>query len=270
MLCLMEQNHQPRAEHVEHHQIGMCCCDAVALLAIGSGIPGGKTDPLAEFDTRRPGVSPVSQSGSNGWLTGDGRIGRSSSEGEDDCKHSEHTLTIGEVWMFGNDQIPNASYPTPGQGLVLDSNGSLHQAVRQKTQGYEFSYTEFTGNVAITANAAATAQTVVTAPELVFDGVTAILIEFFANTAGTPLGAGAYMLGDIWDGSTDLGIVVQLVTPAAGSMQAPVLVRRRLTPTAGPHTFSIRGWVSAPTGTFYAGTGGAGAYLPGYIRITKV
>jgi hypothetical protein len=135
--------------------------------------------------------------------------------------------------------------------------------------GSEVSYTEFTANVAITANSAATAQAVVTAPSITFDGVTSVVIEFFANTAGTPVTAGNYMLADLWDGSTDLGVIVQLVTPAALSMQGPVLVRRKITPAAGAHTFSIKGWVSAPTGTFYAGTGGPGAYLPGYIRITK-
>lgn len=147
----------------------------------------------------------------------------------------------------------------PGSGNVITSAGA--GAVAAKPPGYEFAYAEFTANVNVTATTEATANTVVTAGAVTFDGATPVVIEFVSIDAGR----GTSNL-DLWlfDGSTSLGLWD--FTQAAHGF---VSLRRRLTPSAAAHTYSVRASVDAGTGVVSAGAGGAGVSLPGYVRITK-
>jgi len=136
--------------------------------------------------------------------------------------------------------------------------------------GYEFDHTQFTSNVNITATTEATANTVVTASAVTYDGSTPILLEFSCPNAQPDAGAiGRTLLLWLYDGSSSVGAITGLVTPAASSMLVPVQRSIRITPSAGAHTYSIRGSVNAGTGTVQAGAGGAGVYYPGYIRQTR-
>jgi hypothetical protein len=137
--------------------------------------------------------------------------------------------------------------------------------------GHELAYVEFNANVTVTATTAAGANTVVSAGSVVFDG-TPVWVEFFAIAAQLPATAGAAMAIDLWNDSTDLGILGDITTPAAVASGPSVLLRRKVTPTAAAHTFSVRAWMAAGgaiTGTVVAGGGGASVALPGFIRITK-
>jgi hypothetical protein len=132
--------------------------------------------------------------------------------------------------------------------------------------GYEYAYTEFTSTVSVTATTEAGATTIVTAPAVTLDGSTIVMVEFFSPAVAPAAGAGNFVQMVLFDG-TSIGIA-GTVSPSSGSI--PVVIRRRLTPSAGAHTYSMRGYVNAGTATAVGGIGGGGAALPGFIRVTKV
>lgn len=133
--------------------------------------------------------------------------------------------------------------------------------------GSELSYIELTSNVNVTATTEATANTVVTAAAVTFDGATSIIVEFYAPYLSPGTNALSLVL---YDGANSIGRValVQPVGPpkyfSGGS------VKRKLTPSAAAHTYSIRGYVDAGTGVVAGGAGGIGVDMPAFIRITKV
>jgi len=160
----------------------------------------------------------------------------------------------------------------------LDSNTVLWLCVtagspgtwQAKNVGEELAYTQITATVTITATTAAAAQLVINSGTRNYDG-TPIMIEFFSEYIEVP--SGQWVVGELWDGSTDLSQHWE-VGPggASGSMgSAGVLARRRLTPTAGSHNYQMRGWLTgAGTGKVDAGLGtSSGTNAPAYMRITR-
>lgn len=158
--------------------------------------------------------------------------------------------------------------PTPGQGIALAPDRQLPLAIRQLLPGYVFAYNEYQSNVSVTATSEGTANTVITAPasgSLTFDGATLIWVEFFCIAAVTSAVSLRFAL---FQDGTSLGTLGE-VTIGSGN-DDPIYLKRRFTPTAGAHTFSVRGYnTSAGTATLAAGIGGAGTNLPGYIMISK-
>lgn len=147
----------------------------------------------------------------------------------------------------------------------LLTKGSLDQYLFERAQ---VDYVEVTSNQTTTATTAATATAIVTGSAVTYDGATPIWVEFYAGQAYHSV-ANGIVVADLWDGSTDLGIIALGVSPVVGN--GPTLNgRRKLTPSAASHTYSIRAWVTAAgTGNFLAAAGGAGAMMPMYLRISK-
>lgn len=142
--------------------------------------------------------------------------------------------------------------------------------VQATASGSELDYVEFTSPVTPTNTVEASADTVVTAGAVTFDGSTIAIIEFFALNARPAFDAAGRSI-TFWlfqDGSS-IGSIGFISTPAASANNVPVHISRRMTPSAGSHTYSIRCTVNAGTGLVSASTGGAGAALPGFIRITR-
>lgn len=133
----------------------------------------------------------------------------------------------------------------------------------------ELSYTQITAPVTVAPTAAASAVAVVTGPATTFDG-TPVMVEFFAGLVAPPSVANGQIMFNLWDGAVDLGYFGSVVTPG-GALAVPVTIRRRLSPTAGSHTYSVRAW--CPTGTngsVQAGAGGApGTYPPAYLAVAR-
>ena len=48
------------------------------------------------------------------------------------------------------------------------------------------------------------------------------------------------MLLNLYDGSTDMGQIGFLFNPGTALLAMPLLLRRRITPTAGAHTYRVR------------------------------
>ena len=133
----------------------------------------------------------------------------------------------------------------------------------------ELDYAEFTTAVSPTATTEATANTVVTGSAVAYDCSTPVWVEFFTESSRTDPTAGANLTLCLYDGGSSIGRLGAVTAPASGDDGKPVTLKRRLTPSAGSHTYSIRAYVSAGTAYVGAGAGGVGNYVPGYIRITK-
>lgn len=140
--------------------------------------------------------------------------------------------------------------------------------------GRELGYAQIIAGVTVTALTEATADTVVTAPAINFDGTSAALIEFFAVAAMPSITAvGRMMEFFLYDGAASMGRLGLLVGETASATWEPVFLSRRLVPTAGIHTYSIRASINVGAGeqgTILAGAGNApGSDSPAFIRISK-
>lgn len=131
--------------------------------------------------------------------------------------------------------------------------------------GLELSYKEYTAPVEVTATAEASANEIVAAGEITFDGSTAVWIEFYVPRVDF---SSQVLRLCIFDGANSIGFHEFGNNSVAGFTMG-TLLRRRLTPAAAVKTYSVRGYLAAGAGSVFvrAGAGGAGAFLPGYIRI---
>lgn len=131
----------------------------------------------------------------------------------------------------------------------------------------ELSYVEVTSSLTVTATSDATAQTFVSSAAIAYDGSTRILIEIWCPYMDIT-GNQAIVL-NLYDGSTDLGRIANLETVnGSGLTSETVSGKRFLTPSAATHTFHIKAWKTAGTGTVGAQAGGTATYMPAWLRIT--
>lgn len=167
--------------------------------------------------------------------------------------------------------IATSKLADPTTGKVIGSSGSAAAAVFPPA--YEVAYVEATSPVTTTATTAATATNILSAGAVTFDG-SLTLIQFFAPNVRPASAAGqTECFLNLWLDGVDLGIIAEVGNYTGGAGFAPshvVKAERRLTPSAGSHTFIVKGWEAGGTATVEAGAGGAGVLLPMFIRITKV
>lgn len=180
--------------------------------------------------------------------------------------------SVGDI-IQGTTAGAPARLAAPLAGKVLTGAGLTTSVAYAYPPGYEFDYAEFTSNVTVNATSEATATTLVTGAGVAYDGSTTIIISCFApafNTAST--GASENLVFVLYDGSSSIGYFGQLGNEVAGKAQVgSAFLQRRLTPSNATHTYSFRAWVTPNTsGTVNAGAGGVAAYVPGFIRQTKV
>lgn len=129
--------------------------------------------------------------------------------------------------------------------------------------GTELDYVEKTSNTSITATTEGTANTIVTGSAVAYDGSTVIIIKFSTALVVTSTSS----VFDVWlyDGAASIGRLAEAQGSAA--IGVPILVERRITPSAATHTYSIRASTGAGTATVVGGAGGIGVSAPAYIRI---
>jgi hypothetical protein len=162
---------------------------------------------------------------------------------------------------------------TTGQALEVSSGGL---PAWQNPPGFQLDYVEITASVTITAVTAATAQSIIDGNAVTYDGSTRVKIEFWAAATGNSGVTGMNFIADLWDGGTDAGVIAQQDLSSAVFTGANVATfnmntygARLFTPTAGAHTYHIKGW--EPTGAnaiVRAGNGGASTYFPAWYRVT--
>jgi hypothetical protein len=152
---------------------------------------------------------------------------------------------------------------TNGMALTVAS-GETTGLLWSFPPGYELAYAEYTSSVTVSGANEGAATTVVTAGAVTGDGSTVMRIEFYCMAMQfTSTDLSIYL----FDGSTSLGLI-GYVAPTIGII--PVMMSRRLTPSAASHTYSVRASRNGSNSVFIAGAGGASTNMPGYIRITKV
>jgi hypothetical protein len=155
-----------------------------------------------------------------------------------------------------------------GQLLAADNTQATGLRWTAALPGAELAYAEVTTALSVTSTTEATSQLVVGAPATVFDG-NPVVVEFYSPIVQPPVVAvGGITLYLSLDAAI-IGVLGRIINPVANTAGAPVLLRRRLTPTAATHTFVIGASVSSGTGVVVAGPGGSGQFLPAYIRITR-
>lgn len=178
--------------------------------------------------------------------------------------------TKGDIIIADTGGTPTRLAAGATAGMVLTSAGSAAFETFSLPPGYELAYVEFTSPVSITATVEASSDIIVSAGSVAFDGSTRVCIEFFTPDLHADPVVGRFVGLWYFDGSTSIGSpAFHYAQVATQENTEPVYVRRFLTPSNASHTYSIRGYVSAGTGSVAAGVGGAGNYVPGYIRITK-
>lgn len=161
-----------------------------------------------------------------------------------------------------------ARLPVGSTGNVLTVAGGIPSWAAPAAASGELSYDEFTAPVSgIAGGSPAAATTIKTSASVAYDGSTAVVIEFFAPQAVNSVDA-SNVFFELFEDATDLGLLGE-VTAGGAAGGSPIRVARRRTPSAASHTYTVKAYVSGGSGTVQAGTGTAGVFLPGFIRITK-
>jgi len=154
---------------------------------------------------------------------------------------------------------PNTTITSAWGKSVADQLNLVHELVYAQT-------VTAVGMVGVTAP---TAVTLVAGPATTFDGAP-VMVEFYAAQAQCGAGAGTAILFNLWDGGSDLGYYGQIINVAASILTVPVFLSRRLTPSAGSHTYIAKAWVPAGSGgSVGAGPGGINALPPMFLRVTR-
>jgi len=133
----------------------------------------------------------------------------------------------------------------------------------------ELGYSQRTTDVAVPVTAATSPTTVISDMTVVCDGGP-VLVEFFAPIARPGTAVGNILYINLYQDGAELDRgFAYIETPVAGASWHPVHLARRVTPTAGSHTFSIRAYAVGNAGQINAGSGGTG-FSPAFLRVSKI
>lgn len=135
----------------------------------------------------------------------------------------------------------------------------------------ELGYSQITSSVNVTSTVAGTGTEVIAPLTVVCDGGP-VLVEFWASqfrpdqsSGGTNMTVSLFQ-----DGSEFIRTWGYTQQVAAGFDGKPVHLIARVTPSAGSHTFGVRGFLqSSGTGVVAAGSGTTGA-APAFLRVSKI
>lgn len=175
------------------------------------------------------------------------------------------TPAVGDLW-YDTDDVSTLVLPLTvaqgGTGATTAAAARTSLAV----PGEELAYNQITATTNVTGAGETGPNVIIEGTTRAYDG-TPVLVEFF--TPGTYMSATSQVVFNIWDGGTDLGRIAGVIN-SAGYL-TPVHGRRKLTPTAGSHNFRVVAWLPGGSGNgqVFAGPGGAAAYMPAFIRVTR-
>lgn len=154
----------------------------------------------------------------------------------------------------------------PGSGKVLTSAGA--GAVAAFPPGYELVYTELTSQITVSSTTESAGNSIFAPGAVTFDGSPVILEVFCPNFLSPAVAAGFTALC-LFEGATELGKLAVIQSPAAAANSMTLFARRKFTPSAGSHTYTVTAFVSSGSGLVGGLAGGTAVYLPAYLRITK-
>lgn len=140
--------------------------------------------------------------------------------------------------------------------------------------GAELDYVEITASVNITASTVAGANTLITGNAVAFGGVASVIAEYFTPMVQLDPTTTFRLYIALFEDGTQIGVLSEMANTVNLSMSWPQRTELRFTPTAGSHTYSVRGYHNAAghTSVFGAGTGGVGSgvRMPAFLRLTQV
>ncbi len=131
--------------------------------------------------------------------------------------------------------------------------------------GFERDYVERTTSLTITGTTEGGANSWIDGNAVSYDGSTRIKIEAWANDINTTTGTAVAVL---IDGSTAIGWLCEILGNVSGGTAIPFYGVRFLTPSNASHTYHVKWWKTGGTASVNAGSGGAGADMPAWLRIT--
>ena len=155
--------------------------------------------------------------------------------------------------------------PAASKALIATSGNAASWAY---PPGFEIGYDQITANVTVSATTESAGTSVIAAAAHTFDGG-AVMAQFFTPIVATANAAGATVSVFLFEGATEIGRFGQVLTTSA-NMNMPYTGWLRFTPSAASHTYTVTAIQSGGNGTIFAGAGGTNAYVPAFIRFTKV
>ena len=136
----------------------------------------------------------------------------------------------------------------------------------------ELGYSQITSDVNVVSTTAGAGTEIIAPLTVVCDGGP-VLVEFFTPEVRTPSVSSQMIRASLYqDGAEHTRYWGTKRTVAAVVDLAPMQLQRRLTPTAGSHTFGVKAFVDSTSGTpsVAAGDGTSAAHAPAFLRVSKI
>ena len=134
----------------------------------------------------------------------------------------------------------------------------------------ELGYVENNSNTAITSTTAGSGDTVISALTVVCDG-SPIVVEFFSPQVRPQASVNCEINISLYeDGVEETRQWGRFYNGAGGPDNKPAQLTRRLTPSAGIHTYSVKAYVSSGSGIVGGGSGGGTGFAPCFLRVSKI
>lgn len=137
----------------------------------------------------------------------------------------------------------------------------------------ELGYSAITTPGTVTSTTAGTGTEIIAPLTVACDG-SPIMVEFYSPAVQAPVSgsvSGTVNLSLFQDGSENIRFWGQQNSEAFSGQQNPVHLQARLTPTAGTHSFGVKGYLNATgTAVVSAGNGSSTGTAPSFLRVSKI
>lgn len=163
----------------------------------------------------------------------------------------------------GTGTVTSVSSSTAGITVATPTTTPALTLVSTLLPGHLWDSASAISPVSVTATTEGAANTCITGNSVTYDA-TEVRVEVFCPNAANPSGANLFIL--LFRDSTVVG---RAIVAGTNAVNTGITVVAFDTPSAAAHTYSVKAIVSSGTGSFGAGAGGAGNYLPATLRITK-
>lgn len=154
-----------------------------------------------------------------------------------------------------------AGYPSDGTKF-LAGDGTW----KSGGAGTELDYAQITASVSVPfGGSSGSPVSFITGNSVTYDG-SKVKIEVFSPSSSGNSNAGGSLFVAVYKDGTMIGEVCQV---QAGSI--PIYGVMFDTPSAGAHTYAVKGWntQTSQNDNFSAGAGGSGQFVPAFLRVTK-